>query len=107
MAFNRSILHDRLLVLLRDFSREAIESRQIGRRLRDLLPQRLKRIHARHRALARTSGAAERLALIDSDYLEHLEEISLVTQSALEARIQYETHLMLFEARRTLRHFVK
>jgi len=107
MSFNRAILHDRLLNVLRDYSRDAIESRQVGRRLRDLLPRRLREIHRKHRELARSSGAAERMALTDADYLSHIEEIANVTHSALEARVQYETHMMLFEARRTLRRFVR
>ena len=93
MSFNRAILHDRLMIVLRDYSREAIENRQVSRRLKDLLPRRLKEIHNRHRSADRTAGAAERLAL--------------TSKSAHEARIQYETHMMLFEARRTLRHFVR
>ena len=95
------------MIVLRDYSREAIENRQVSRRLKDLLPRRLKEIHNRHRSADRTAGAAERLALTDSTYLKHIEEVSEVSKSAHEARIQYETHMMLFEARRTLRHFVR
>ena len=105
MAINRSILHDRLLQVLRDFSKDAIESRQVSRRLKDLLPRRLREIHSQHRTLARSSGAAERLALTDATYLAHLNEVTQVSEAAHEARVQYETHMMLFEARRTLRLF--
>ena len=91
----------------------SLESRQVAKRLGALLPARfqdLRRDHARaakHRRNAdgAASAAAERLALTDPRYLKYVEELTQVSGQAAEARVQYETHVMLFKARQTLGGF--
>lgn len=106
-SFNRAILHDRLLHCLREFATTATESKQVSRRLRDLLPLRYREILSRYRPQAQSVAAAERAALTDKAYLAHIDELISVASSFHEARVQYETHMMLFEARRSLRHLVR
>src|SRR5687767_5499545 len=111
LPFNLKILDERLKTLITRFGQEARESRQIARRLHDLLPRRfreLKREHAAehdHPGAARRRGGAvaDRMTLTDERYLEHIDEMCAIQARAREARIQYETHMMLFEARRSLR----
>lgn len=98
---NRSILSDRLTRLIGEFAKTAMESRQVARRLSDLLParfQEIKREHAR-----RQTGHAERMALTDPRYINALEELGEVSGQAIISRVQYETHSMLYKAQQTLR----
>jgi hypothetical protein len=99
----RSILHDRLISLIRGYGAKAAEHRQVARRLRALLPERFKAINSQHRRRLTSAADAERAALIDSDWINHVEEVVAITHAATHARIEYETHLMMFEARRSLR----
>lgn len=95
------MLNERLSRLINEFAKTAMESRQVARRLTDLLPtrfQELRREHARRR-----EGHAERLALTDPRYVRAIEELSEVNAEAIQSRIQYETHAMLFKARQSLR----
>lgn len=95
------MLNERLTRLINEFARTAMESRQVARRLSDLLParfQEIKREHAR-----RASGHAERMALTDPRYVRALEELGEVSSQAAMSRIQYETHAMLYKARQSLR----
>jgi hypothetical protein len=111
---NKAILNDRLMRLISRFGQNAMEGRQVARRLDALLPQRLRELKSEHgctvRARRESSGGresvqsrAERLALTDPRYLAHLEELAAIQSEAVAARVQYETHVMLFEARRSLR----
>ena len=98
------MLNERLTSLIKRFGTTAMESRQVARRLHELLPMRfaeLKREHVRRHRPAE----AERLALTDERYLKHLEELNEVSSAAARARVEYETHAMLYKARQTLRAF--
>ncbi len=93
--------HEQLLRTIGRLADVARESRQVADRLRQLLPQQLlnrKRLHAKRGRM----GEAERLALVDADYIEHIEQLVAIRQDAWRARIEYETHLMLAHARQSL-----
>lgn len=74
--------------------------RQLAKRLVGLLPARLKAIKSKYRHNV-SSYKAERLALLDKDYLGYIDEIVNFQQQALLAKVQWETHFLLFEARRS------
>jgi len=97
-----TIPHEQLVKIIQTQARLAIENRQVAQRLDRLLPSRLA---ATKRGLTKGNSAstALRLALIDDDYIKHIEELAHLKGAAHHARIQYETHLMLIEARRSLR----
>ncbi len=98
--------HEKLIVNVRDFSRTAWDHQQVVQRMRKLLPERLRSLKNGHRS-GRKAAQAERQALNDENYLNFLNEYLVVYGDAMEARIQYETHMMLLEARKTLRVFRK
>lgn len=101
---NPAMLNDRLSRLIGDFAAAAMQSRQVARRLTDLLPSRfreLRREHARH---AKGSNA-DRLTLTDARYAEAIDQLCDVSGQATLNRIQYETHTMLFKARQSLRRY--
>lgn len=101
---NLAIINERLTRLISRFAETSLETRQIAKRLSGLLPARfgeLKREHGRRGGVS--AGRAERLALTDPRYVTYLEELSSIAGAAAEARVQYETHTMLFKARQSLR----
>lgn len=85
--------------------RHCAELRQVAKRLDSLLPARFASVKNKYRQSGMKSSKSEFLALTDAEYMESLEEFLQVTGSAIEARVQYETHMMLFKARQSLRAF--
>ena len=80
------------------------EFSQVARRLRDLLPQTLRLLKHQHRGNGK-SARAERLALADTHYQRAIDEYVNMKGKALEARVQYDTHRMLLQARQSLRRY--
>lgn len=94
-----------LAARIRQHSQTAMEARQVWRRLESLLPSRLKILqeslpmyrerHGRQRAMLQ--------ALCLDEYQERIEELVSTSGTARRARVEYETHLMMLEAQKTLR----
>lgn len=81
------------------------EARQIASRLKKLLPLRLNDIKKSclyDSAEGTTVSKAKRQALTDERYLDALDEYLQIYSKSLLARIQWDTHRMLMEARRSL-----
>lgn len=98
-------LHDNLIQRIQRFGANAREYRQVYKRLEQLLPDRLGGIISKLRSTGLTSSEALRKAYVSEEFVSHINEIVDMAGVSLESRIQYETHMMLFEARRTLRAF--
>ncbi len=90
-----------LSAAIRAFGRTAMDSRQVARRLEQLLPSRLQAVHTKR--FGRGSGRQLQAALAHPDYVKSLEELIEIQGTAREARIQYETHFMMLEALRSMR----
>lgn len=102
-TLNLKIFHDHLIQNIRRFGQESREARQVYRRLHQLLPDRIYLI-AKSKGGSYPSGAKNmRLALASEEIHQLINEIVEVGANSLEARIQFETHMMLIDARRTLR----
>ena len=102
---NGAILNERLQRVIAEQADMAVSSRQVSQRLKALLPQRFREIKRDANRAGLRGSRAERHALVDERYTKALEEYVNITYAGVEARIQYETHRMLFEARRSLRLF--
>lgn len=100
---NLAIINERLTRLISRFAEAALETRQVAKRLNGLLPSRFRELKREHARQSRSAGVAERLALTDPRYVTYLEELSGIAGTAAEARVQYETHAMLYKARQSLR----
>lgn len=103
---------EKLLRCIQRHAQETMAARQVARRLETLLPRRLKEIERTHRnevgrPKPMLASQAQRIALCDPTYLSFVEEFLKLNGDANYGRIQYETHMMLFEARRSLRKAVK
>jgi hypothetical protein len=94
--------HNELLHYISSQGKAAFEGRQLAKRLRDLLPLRMKKIKDEWRRSHRP-GRAEREALADQRLLDHIDELVLILGDSHESRVQYETHSMLIKARQSLR----
>ncbi|MGE0173838.1 MAG: hypothetical protein AB7T49_13660 [Oligoflexales bacterium] len=102
MTLNIYVHQESLAHRIRHFGRLARESWQVAKRLNDLLPERLRRLKYSQSADI-TRSKAERLALVDEYYHHSVQEYLNMYKNGVEARIQYETHLMLYQARCSLR----
>lgn len=100
---NLQVVNERLTRLISRFAEAAMETRQVAKRLNGLLPARFSELKREHARQTRSAGVAERMALTDPRYVSYLEELSSIAFSAAEARVQYETHAMLYKARQSLR----
>lgn len=87
------------------FSRKAVDARQVSTRLRDLMPARFRGICASYRGTSKSVAQAERRTLADEKYILFLDELVETSSTAVYSRIQYETHLMLVQARQSLRYY--
>ncbi len=87
---------------IRRFATTAMESRQVASRLRDLLPVRFNDIKRHHYMHRKSVGKAERFALTDQHFVAHVNELVEMSFDALQARVLYETHVMLVQARQSL-----
>lgn len=96
-------LHDTLLQRIHRFGASAREYRQVHKRLEQLLPDRLGSIISQLRRKGLGPSEAARNAYVSEEFLAHVDELVEVSGTSFESRVQYETHMMLFEARRTLR----
>lgn len=99
--------HDKLMEALRRHGLSSREHQQVRRRLLSLLPNRLRDLKRQHQTAGISATAAERQALSDPQYLAAIEEYTQILQDGLTAQIQFETHMMLLDARRSLRAFRK
>lgn len=92
---------------IRHYGHTAMEARQVWRRLDRLLPSRLKILQESlpmyHQRFGRQRAMLQ--ALCHEQYQSHVEELIDTSQTARRARVEYETHLMMLEAQRTLRLF--
>jgi hypothetical protein len=96
---------DQLLQRIKEFGATAMESRQIARRLKELLHPRFFDLRRDHASRLNHMARAERYALVDQRFETFVEEYVEMTNVARTARVQYETHMMLLQARQSLRGF--
>ncbi|MCX6108463.1 MAG: hypothetical protein NTZ90_02530 [Proteobacteria bacterium] len=100
----RDIASEHLPRLIARCGADALNRRQIAKRLQALLPTRYLEIKLDHRRRGLAPAAADRQALIDQRYTDFVQELSDMTFAAHQARIEYETHAMLYKARQSLRY---
>jgi hypothetical protein len=103
IVVNVRIFHEQLVRLIQRYGAEAREQRQIYQRLSQLLPDRWRALVAAHRSRGLGPTDSARAAFASNDFINLVEEVVQFGASSLEARIQYETHMMLVDARRSLR----
>jgi uncharacterized membrane protein YheB (UPF0754 family) len=104
---NRWMSNEKLINKIQEYGFAARDHRQVYKRLSELLPQRLKTMSNDQMRSDDDGTKADSLrsALVSEDYLSSIDEVINVFHQGLEARVQYETHMLLFEARRSLRAF--
>ena len=101
---NLRLPQDVLVKEIGRFVTSGIESRQVGKRLYALLPARVDALKREYRGKA-TALRSQCQAFCDDRYLGLVTELTDVLADSRLNRVEYETHMMLFEARRSLRAF--
>jgi len=102
VKFDRYMSQRSLVDGIRRFGRQSMEARQVSTRLRQLLPNRFIELKNKFRRQFSKIAECERRALVDPAYLQHISELNDMRYQALEGRISYETHVMLYQARQTI-----
>ena len=97
-----TIPQEHLANIIRENGQRWKELQQVCHRVEELLPERLMGLKLSLAGSAKGS-AALRQALCHSQYNSHLEEVADLKRECLSAKIQFETHLMLHQARTSLR----
>jgi len=97
------MLHEQLVKRIQQFASDAREHRQVYNRLSQLLPDRVKALTTSKKSSGRGPSEAAREAFASNEFVAHIEEVVQFGAASREARIQYETHMMLIDARRSLR----
>jgi hypothetical protein len=92
---------EQLVRLLHELGKELVEIRQLARRLNELFPKRYRDLLHDYRDLS--GSCRERVCLQDPRYLSSVDELIEMRTRVMHLKIQYETHLMLYQARQTLR----
>ena len=97
------MLHEQLVKRIQQFAADAREQRQVYLRLSQLLPDRLKALANSMKSSGVRPSSANRQAFASEEFVAHIEELVTFGAACREARVQYETHMMLVDARRSLR----
>ena len=96
--------HNELVAVIRHKSHQASENRQVFKRLEALLPNRLKQVRiniAQLRSMVAAKGRTAVHALASEQYTVFIDELVEIANTARLARIEYETHVMLYQARQS------
>ena len=92
--------HDELKSRIQQSGATARETLQLAKRLTQLLPQRMQNLYLRYRSEKNKRSLL--LSLCDQEYLEQIDTLIAMRSQQRLARIDYESHVMLFQARQTL-----
>lgn len=98
---NLRLPHNDLVVKIRHHGRHLVESQQIVRRLRRLI----RTMPCPSRKEGPEPGRRQARQFLHSAYPGLIDEYIAMQAERLEAKVQYETHLMLLNARQSLRSF--
>lgn len=96
-----------LIDKIRRLARECVDCKQVYRRLEDLLELKLESIkdELSSRMPDHLQSEILRLSLQHEDYLKILEKYLASKSLYIHSKVMYDTHLMLFEARRSLNSY--
>ncbi len=101
LTINIKMPQELLIHKVHQFGKEAAEMRQLAQRMRELFPEKLRQLHRERANL--TGAPRDRACLVDQRYLESVQELVDLRTRATYLRMQYESHLMLYQARQSLR----
>lgn len=96
---NLRVPHSDLLAKIRQYGRHLIDSQQIARRLRHLI----KTLPCPPRSDGPEPGRRQARQFLRSTYPSLVDEYVAIQSERLEAKVQYDTHIMLLKARQSLR----
>lgn len=92
--------NDKIAHSIGEWGEELIEKRQVYSQLHKLLPIRYAECVQKYKEQNYSAGKAQRLALLDSDYIERIEELNELRSSILRLKVDFDTHHLLFQAKK-------
>ncbi len=101
-VFRTDISEHDLTHAIKHFGTKAFEGRQVVRRFHDLLPSQLLELKKKQ-ATRLSASHALRAALVEKKYQELIDQFIAANYETIQARINYETFFMLYQARQSLR----
>ncbi len=103
------INQQKLLDIIKDLSVGCVESKQVYTRLYDLIEIKLSSTVEKltNSYPDRSRSQVLRQAYLHSDYIELLEKYLSSRESYTLSKVMYDTHMMLFEARRSINSYNK
>jgi CRP-like cAMP-binding protein len=101
LTINIKMSQELLIHKVHQFGKEAAEMRQLAQRMRELFPERLRKLQRESSNL--TGAPRDRACLVDPRYLEAVQELVDLRARATYLRMQYDSHLMLYQARQSLK----
>ena len=98
---------EKLLKIIRSSSEECIELKQVYNRLHDLVSLKLDSLISDLTSLFPDDGRSVliRRAYLHPDYIGLLEQYLSSKNNYTHSRVMYDTHMMLFEARRSMNSY--
>ena len=100
---NTQIPHEKLKALIKVSLKKTVESRQVSKRLSKLLPQLLSKVESGiiRSDKKQSKGSIARQALQSEEFQNYVQELIDMRHQTLLSRVQYESNLMLFQARQS------
>jgi hypothetical protein len=95
--------HQSLVGAIQRFGAQAQDARQVFKRIKQLMPRRIQDIYRQMKSEGISASSTHRQVFLSQQYMDMVEELSELSESFHLSRIQYETHVMLIDARRSLR----
>ena len=98
---------DDLIQIIKNSSEECIELKQVFNRLHDLVSLKLDNLIGELGSMFpdETRSVLVRRAFLHPDYIGLLEQYLSSKNNYTHSRIMYDTHMMLFEARRSINSY--
>ncbi|NRA65597.1 MAG: hypothetical protein HRU19_14005 [Pseudobacteriovorax sp.] len=96
--------NQKLETKVREFARIYQQNKQLAARFRELKRPKIGQIASKYRSQHKAHISTIR-AYLDEEYQEFLNELINISTSRNKAKVEYETHKMLIQARQSLRLF--
>jgi len=81
--------------------RNYLSIRQVAKRLKSLLPDRLSRICQQYEGSRVSKTRSLRLAYVDKNYLRYIDEYMAISVQAMKNRVELDVYTMFFQAKQS------
>lgn len=107
---NLDILQEDLIDLIKTNASLCIEYQQLSKRLKELIDLKYEKIKESYYEKDEVQGSRSRQsrkAFLEKEYIDILERYLNIKSEYVKSKVIYDTHMMLFEARRSKESYLK